>query len=354
VRGHRVSNCQHSDRRLQHINRKGRPVSQCQHCRSMRKSRSAHVKCDCGNKNKCVHLQPTMDGHKETCCCNHGGKCTCVTETLALESVPESEKETAPGVSRATSIRRRRANTTSSEGAAPQTSRHKTTTQKKRLSQKGGISRVNSASEVMSSMSSTPSRDVTSRPRSSNSHHYESELSSPNVGASPTFPNGLAPLDLSRISYPSYPSGGFDVFGGPGFSADDDAPLSSAGLAPPSDTWSTSDFSASSYRMAHSFGSLVDYDRFPNLASTGTTSGDVSEVDENFMAGDEEAFPSGYLAHQGHMFNHGHNSHVGKYLSNVGSFDDEIFALRYNDHASNMPDSPEDYSGFDYPYHYGV
>lgn len=73
VRGHRVSNCQHSgtttfernsldscasmadlptcsDRPLQHINKKGRPVSQCPHCRGLRKSRSTHVRCDCGDK----------------------------------------------------------------------------------------------------------------------------------------------------------------------------------------------------------------------------------------------------------------------------------------------------------------
>lgn len=53
------------DRPLQHINKKGRPVSQCQHCRAMRKSRSSHAKCDCGEKtHKCAHLQPSMDGHK--------------------------------------------------------------------------------------------------------------------------------------------------------------------------------------------------------------------------------------------------------------------------------------------------
>jgi hypothetical protein len=51
------------DRPLQHINKKGRPVTQCSHCRSMRKSRASHIKCDCGEKtHKCVHL--TVDGHK--------------------------------------------------------------------------------------------------------------------------------------------------------------------------------------------------------------------------------------------------------------------------------------------------
>lgn len=57
--------CLAADRPLQHINKKGRPVSQCQHCRSMRKSRSAHIKCDCGEKtSKCAHLQPLADGHR--------------------------------------------------------------------------------------------------------------------------------------------------------------------------------------------------------------------------------------------------------------------------------------------------
>lgn len=88
VRGHRVSNCQHAgmslvlrclvlrlvatcriwltnqcntDRTLQHIAKKGRPVSQCTHCRTLRKSRSAHVKCDCGEKSHtkgtCVYVK---------------------------------------------------------------------------------------------------------------------------------------------------------------------------------------------------------------------------------------------------------------------------------------------------------
>lgn len=78
VRGHRTSNCNHygeyicaidllslrrqdlglladennrkTERPLQPITKKGRPVSQCLHCRSMRKSRSAHVKCGCGKR----------------------------------------------------------------------------------------------------------------------------------------------------------------------------------------------------------------------------------------------------------------------------------------------------------------
>lgn len=40
------------DRPLTHINKKGRPVSQCSHCRGLRKSRTTHVKCECGDKKK--------------------------------------------------------------------------------------------------------------------------------------------------------------------------------------------------------------------------------------------------------------------------------------------------------------
>ena len=60
-----VANIRFPDRPLQHINKKGRPVSQCSHCRNMRRSKSAHVKCDCGEKTtKCAHLQQPLEGHK--------------------------------------------------------------------------------------------------------------------------------------------------------------------------------------------------------------------------------------------------------------------------------------------------
>lgn len=43
------------DRPLTHINKKGRPVSQCAHCRGLRKSRTTHTKCECGDKKKNSH-----------------------------------------------------------------------------------------------------------------------------------------------------------------------------------------------------------------------------------------------------------------------------------------------------------
>ncbi|KAM3455783.1 hypothetical protein MY3296_002201 [Beauveria thailandica] len=71
IRGHRTRNCQHSDRPLQHIKAKGRPVSQCNHCRSERKNRSAHVKCQCGKR--------ASEGGSD-CGCFSGGKCKCATK----------------------------------------------------------------------------------------------------------------------------------------------------------------------------------------------------------------------------------------------------------------------------------
>ena len=94
------------DRELTLVPKKGRPVTQCQHCRQERKKRSAHVSCDCGSaekqhhpKEKCIHLREAEervkagnhDDHllekdaahlaavaeEQGCCCHHGGKCTC-------------------------------------------------------------------------------------------------------------------------------------------------------------------------------------------------------------------------------------------------------------------------------------
>lgn len=100
--------------------KKGRPVTQCPHCRSERKKRAAHVKCDCGDKShtkeKCIHLREadaeakaaaSGDHHSHShshspdlnplpeessadehaCCCPHGGKCNC----SSLKKEPSEE-----------------------------------------------------------------------------------------------------------------------------------------------------------------------------------------------------------------------------------------------------------------------
>jgi len=47
IKGHRSSSCKHADRPLFEIKKKGRPVSQCDTCRTLRQSRKMHSKCLC-------------------------------------------------------------------------------------------------------------------------------------------------------------------------------------------------------------------------------------------------------------------------------------------------------------------
>jgi hypothetical protein len=56
-----------SDRPLMHVNKKGRPVSQCHHCRGLRKSRAQHVKCDCAENGHSKEDCPLLStDHKGT------------------------------------------------------------------------------------------------------------------------------------------------------------------------------------------------------------------------------------------------------------------------------------------------
>ncbi|OAD03814.1 copper fist DNA-binding transcription factor, partial [Mucor lusitanicus CBS 277.49] len=50
IKGHRSSKCTHDKRELIEIKRKGRPVSQCETCRLLRKTKQVHVKCVCEPK----------------------------------------------------------------------------------------------------------------------------------------------------------------------------------------------------------------------------------------------------------------------------------------------------------------
>ncbi|EJF55622.1 copper-fist-domain-containing protein, partial [Dichomitus squalens LYAD-421 SS1] len=47
IKGHRSSGCQHADRPLFEVKKKGRPVSQCDKCRELRKTKRMHGKCTC-------------------------------------------------------------------------------------------------------------------------------------------------------------------------------------------------------------------------------------------------------------------------------------------------------------------
>lgn len=71
IRGHRVSSCTHTDKPLTMIKPKGRPASQCLHCRELRKLKNTHSSCSCGKKGK------SPGQHLASCLCHKNSHCTC-------------------------------------------------------------------------------------------------------------------------------------------------------------------------------------------------------------------------------------------------------------------------------------
>ncbi|GAA6057419.1 hypothetical protein JCM3770_002454 [Rhodotorula araucariae] len=106
IKGHRSSKCTHTSRPLTEIKKKGRPTSQCTHCRELRKTKSVHGRCDCaareaeqkptprilpnGLADAVATPEPDEPALTTTepsgvtrllnpCNCLRGGKCTCCT-----------------------------------------------------------------------------------------------------------------------------------------------------------------------------------------------------------------------------------------------------------------------------------
>ncbi|EDU40961.1 copper fist dna binding domain protein [Pyrenophora tritici-repentis] len=83
------------NRDLHHINPKGRPVKQCEHCRGARKSKSHHAKCDCGDKkDKDLHKDKGDKTHDNRCQCHSGGKCLCGTKKEDVELKVDTTRQT--------------------------------------------------------------------------------------------------------------------------------------------------------------------------------------------------------------------------------------------------------------------
>jgi hypothetical protein len=100
-----------ADRELHHINPKGRPVKQCEHCRGARKSKSHHAKCDCGDKKDKAKDKGDAKGelchdadahvksdpfavHDNRCQCHSGGKCLCGTTKESVDLKLDTSKQT--------------------------------------------------------------------------------------------------------------------------------------------------------------------------------------------------------------------------------------------------------------------
>ncbi|CCT70910.1 related to transcription activator CUP2 [Fusarium fujikuroi IMI 58289] len=98
IRGHRVAKCQHTDRPLLSVSRKGRPVSQCNHCRTLRNSRSVHTKCKCASAS---HQAMLKQFGQERCQCDEGETCKCAHKTdrrkrKGIQSPLSTDKSTTP------------------------------------------------------------------------------------------------------------------------------------------------------------------------------------------------------------------------------------------------------------------
>jgi hypothetical protein len=72
IKGHRSSQCHHSDRALFEIKKKGRPLTQCDQCRAARRSRRFHSKCECNDNSK------EDDRAKQAIAAASGSKCASV------------------------------------------------------------------------------------------------------------------------------------------------------------------------------------------------------------------------------------------------------------------------------------
>ncbi|KAI8342619.1 copper fist DNA binding domain-containing protein [Chlamydoabsidia padenii] len=88
IRGHRVKKCNHQDRPLIPLLKRGRQVTQCSHCRNLRSSGS-HVKCTCATS--------TVPNPLNGCLCEVIKTCTCVARHLQdTHTTNETKSMTTP------------------------------------------------------------------------------------------------------------------------------------------------------------------------------------------------------------------------------------------------------------------
>lgn len=88
-----MSSCTHTDKPLTMIKPKGRPASQCAHCRENRKVKNTHSSCVCGKKG----MPP--GSHLASCLCHKSSQCTCPSKEKKVfnktsRKLPESHNGT--------------------------------------------------------------------------------------------------------------------------------------------------------------------------------------------------------------------------------------------------------------------
>ncbi|CAK5271656.1 unnamed protein product [Mycena citricolor] len=85
IRGHRASSCTHESRPLVEVAPRGRPQTQCGHCKELRRVKQVHITCTCGaggcgskgkGKGKGKAADPDA---RPACMCSFSLECTCWT-----------------------------------------------------------------------------------------------------------------------------------------------------------------------------------------------------------------------------------------------------------------------------------
>ena len=324
------------DRPLTHINKKGRPVSQCPHCRGLRKARASHVKCDCGEKphtkEECIDAEIQHELNENTfeftadpsapelhiCCCSHGSRCTCAIKKEHLDPVPEVEvQETAPPSTMA--ARKPRLTTTQSDTSLTvfTNGHHKPVHKYNDAAHKCGAPYKIPIPHSIHGNADVARRSVDHLPLTKTLEQAPSQLQesissaqqevrlvrsehgSPEHKAAPTFDGfhgHLPPLALERPhpyidpipsppieDYNSYQSPrGFETY----YTAQEDQPALSAGFNMPTVDWSALDLPLDSGNLSTSYSQPPSYASFDhsNAGQPGLTtasSDEVSEIEEH-------------------------------------------------------------------------
>ncbi|KAG0318633.1 hypothetical protein BGZ99_005577 [Dissophora globulifera] len=71
IKGHRSTTCNHGERPLHEIKKKGRPSTQCLHCKELRKAKQVSVRCICGKEEATSTI---ATGLKRTKSLSHDGR----------------------------------------------------------------------------------------------------------------------------------------------------------------------------------------------------------------------------------------------------------------------------------------
>ena len=314
-------------------------MSQCPHCRGLRKARASHVKCDCGEKphakQECIESDKGESGSEHgdnaaevptdpsvpnvhVCCCSHGARCVCAVKKEPLDPVPEVDFNDISSRPPSLTTRKPRLMTTQSEASLTVFTKghHKPVHKRNDAAHHCGIPYKiaiphsvpgNTDTVKESARRSTDSLPLARTIEQAPLHFQESissaqqevrlvrsEHGSPKPRALPRydgFDGSLPPLELS---YPAFHHGmpsplpdeynyhasrGFESY----YTHQDETPIMSAGIISPVEDWSALDlpldgaFSAT-YSQPASYASFDHNAGQPGL--TTSSSGEVSEVDD--------------------------------------------------------------------------